>query len=508
MSFAQTVDAFNAYLDKMQACRTGSAMLYWDNRTTGNKGGLRTRAKAQSILEEECFRLSVAPEMKAFLDALDAHEGELDEITAAKRRLAGKQYRDGVNVPPELVREFSEQVIQAEEVWEHAKSQNDFASFAPFLKRNIELTETIARLKKPALAGENGVYNSLLDDYEAGLTTDALDVFFAKLRARIVPLLKRVTASQKAPDRAFLKTPVPIEKQRALSYVLAELAGYDLTRGEIRETEHPFSLSFSKYDSRVTTHYYEKDFLSSAFSVLHECGHSIYEQGKGDDIAETLLDDGVSMAIHESQSRFYENIIGRSEAFWRFALPRIKPILGGAFEDVTPRQMYEAANAVRPSLIRIEADELTYALHIMVRYELEKELFRRGAASVDVMALPELWNAKYQEYLGITPPDDRQGILQDVHWAGAMFGYFPSYAQGSAYGAQMLAYMQREFDVYAEVEAGRLARITAWLNRHIHRYGSLYEPADLFRKIAGEDLNADYFADYLEKKYTALYELN
>jgi carboxypeptidase Taq len=504
----KALEGFNTLLDRIMVYRTALVSMYWDNTAGISPGGVRTRAKAIAALSVEIFKMRVGDEMKGYLDVLDAHKSGLDELNAAKHRIMRKEYYDSANIPPELIHEVSAFRVESEDVWKKAKNADDFGMFAPYLKRGIGYAERLAKLRAPEIAAEKGVYNALLDGYEPGMNTDALDGFFGTLRQRIIPLLKRVTESGKVIDRSFVLNPVSIDKQREIARVLSEIVGYDLHHGNISETEHPCCMSVSKYDVRIFTHYHENDFLSSVYGVLHECGHAIYDQGSSGEIAETVLDGGRYMSIHESQSRFYENMIGRSEEFWNCALPKIKHLLGGAYKDVTPRMMYEAANTAVPGLIRVEADELTYALHVMVRYEIEKEIFTLGAENVDVMSLPQMWNDKYQEYLGLTPPDYKTGVLQDVHWSGVMFGYFPSYALGSAYAAHMLHYMKEEMDVNAEIGRGNIAPVTAWLNEHIHRHGSVYEPVELFARIKGEKMNADYLADYLEEKYAKLYSLN
>ena len=272
----------------------------------------------------------------------------------------------------------------------------------------------------------------------------------------------------------------------------------------IAESEHPFTMNFNNKDVRITTHYYENNFLSSMFSVIHEGGHALYELGADDKYNHTLLYGGVSMGIHESQSRFYENLIGRSKAFSAYVLPKLKELFPEQMADVDVDTFYRSINHVQPSLIRIEADELTYCLHIMVRYEMEKQLISGTLAVKDV---PDAWNRLYQEYLGVQVPDDAQGCLQDIHWSFGDLGYFPSYALGSAYGAQMLAVMQQELgDVYTDVEKGDLSRITGWLRRHIHQYASFKKPGQLFEEACGT-FDAKYYTDYLTEKYSALYHL-
>jgi carboxypeptidase Taq len=395
---------------------------------------------------------------------------------------------------------MSETRNMAKMVWEKAKRENDFAAFAPWLQRNIEHAKKLARLIGP----DRDPMDTLLDEHEPGMTSQALDVFFANLRERIVPLLRRVQTCAKKIDAGVLQRGAPVCAQKKISALMMRAAGYDLSRGELRETEHPFSSSFGKYDSRITTHYHEDRFASSLFSVLHECGHSIYEQNKDDRIADTPLDRGVSSAIHESQSRFYENIVGRSRAFISFIFGDLKALLGGALADMTEETLYEAVNAVTPSLIRIEADELTYSLHIMVRYEIERLMM---AENVDVMLLPGLWNEKMREYLGVAVPDDARGILQDVHWSQGLFGYFPSYALGSAYAAQILWAMRKDLDVDAALVRGNIAALTAWLAERLQRYGSMYELQELLIKATGEAFNPAHYIRYLEDKFTGLYGL-
>jgi len=494
-----TVKQFKELLEKMKMLEGALGTVYFDALTGAPRGGADSRAKRMGFLQAEIFSLLVSDEMKNCLDTLAAHEDSLDEITRAMLRETRRNYEKEANIPVETVRAYSELTSKAHIVWEDAKASNDFASFAPYLER-------IIAMKKEMLAyrgSDELPYNQLLDDYEPGQTMETLDVFFAKLKAAIVPFFKELKESGKQIDTNFKHHPVAIEAQREISDMLAEKVGYDLNRGMIRETEHPFCITIGgRDDVRITTHYHEMNFLSSFYSVIHECGHAIYEQNKKDEIAGTILDDGVSMGIHESQSRLYENVIGRSRAFWGYICDELKTKLPDQFAPVTADMLYTATNQVEASLIRIEADELTYPLHIMVRYELEKLLF---SGDVDVYDLPRLWNEKMEEYLGITPPDDARGILQDVHWSEGLMGYFPSYAIGSAYAAQFWAYMEREMDVYGLIQKGEFAPITDWLKNHIHAHGLLYTPTELVHRIAGEQLNVEYYIAYLTQKFRGIY---
>ena len=318
-----------------------------------------------------------------------------------------------------------------------------------------------------------------------------------------MPLIRRV---QQAPpiENGFLHAHYPVEKQRLLSDYLMQVLGLDRDHCGIAETEHPYTTDFNHDDVRITTHYFEDDVASSMYSVIHEGGHAIYELGIDPDYDYTALSGGVSMGIHESQSRFFENLIGRSEAFITAIWPKLTELFPEQLAGADAHAFYRAVNRAEPSLIRTEADELTYCMHVMVRYELEKRLI---AGDLAVAELPAAWNALYKEYLGIDVPDDRRGCLQDSHWSGGSIGYFPSYALGSAYGPQILHVMERDLgDIYADVAQGDLSRIKAWLREHIHRYGCLYPSGELFTRTCGQ-FDAKYYTDYLVKKYTELYDL-
>ncbi len=495
-----TLQDFRAYLDKINALECMTSLAYYDFETDMPEGAREAWGKKLAIAQSEAFAMQTGETMGNFLRALTGHEAALDEVNAAIVRNVRRDYEKYKRIPPAFMREMAEARSVAQIAWEKAKRGSDFAAFAPHLQKNIAYAKQYARLIRP----DGDPYDTLLDEYEQGMTTEALDRFFTSLRERIVPLLKRIAASPKKIDKSFLAREVPIGTQKEISALMMRAVGYDESRGQIRETEHPFSVSFGKYDARITTHYHARAFTASLFSVLHECGHAMYEQNKADRIADTVLDRGASMATHESQSRFYENIVGRSRAFIGHHFVAMQGLLGPSFSDVTEEAFFEAVNAVEPSLIRVEADELTYSLHIMVRYEMER-LFM--AKDIDVMDLPALWNEKMREYLGVDVPDDARGILQDVHWCHASIGYFPSYALGSAYAAQLLRAMRRDVDVDAELAKGNVAALTAWLTERLQQYGAMVEPGELLARATGEAFNPAYYAEYLEGKFTRLYGL-
>ncbi|MCL2573204.1 MAG: carboxypeptidase M32 [Defluviitaleaceae bacterium] len=501
MNLEATIMEFKAHLEKMKMYQSAMSVMSFDDATIAPKGATADRAKRNGFFAAELFALSTGEKMKSLLEALEPHKEELDVNTAAMYRLVKKNYDKSVKIPIDKIRAFRELTSKANDVWEKARKDNDFAAFAPYLRDIVAARKEMVEFVR---TDDAPTYDYLLDDYEEGATMAMYDEYFAKVRAAIVPLLKGVMESKKKINYELVKMSVDIETQRKISEYAAKMVGYDLNRGYIGETAHPFCSTFSRNDVRITTRYDENDFLSSFYSILHECGHALYEQNTGEDIAGTVLARGVSMGIHESQSRFYENVIGRSKGFWEYATNGLKEILPQSYKDVTATEFYEAANLAGPSLIRVEADELTYSLHIMVRYEIERMLFTED---IDIMELPAIWNKKFEEYLGITPPNDAMGVLQDIHWSFGGMGYFPTYSIGSAYSAQFLSYMKREMDFDALVKKGDFATITAWLVDKIHRHGSIHTPKDLVHKIAGEQLNADYYVDYLNEKFKSLYEI-
>ena len=319
-----------------------------------------------------------------------------------------------------------------------------------------------------------------------------------------MPLLRRVVEEGKPIREDFMSRPVPIPQQEAMSRYLLELEGLRKSALVLMTTEHPFTTNFGREDVRVTTHYHEDSFISNVFTTLHEGGHALFMQNEPEEFQQNHCDNNMSNAMHETISRFYENLIGRSEAFISLVAPKIRELSGGTFDDISDRELYEAVNVARPSLIRTEADELSYCLHIMVRYEIEKA-FMNGEITVD--EIPALWNAKYKEYLGVDVPDDARGCLQDVHWSGFAFGYFPSYALGNAYGVQILRTMEKDFDVQAAIRAGELTKIRDWLKERVFSIASVSTPDEWIRAVTGESLNVNYYLDYLEDQFTRLYEL-
>ncbi|MCL2168654.1 MAG: carboxypeptidase M32 [Defluviitaleaceae bacterium] len=494
----QVIQEFRAYAEEMRMYMQAMAIMSFDANTVAPKAGVAARGKRNAFFSKKMYAMVTGEKMKGFLDALEGKE--LDPITAGLYRVAKKNYDKNTKVPMQLVGEFSQLTAEANVAWEKARKEDDFEYFAPYLEKILAKSKEIVGYR---VSEGQHPYNLLLDDFEEGMTMEIYDEFFAKLRATIVPLLKMITESGKKPEAEFMSAFVSKADQEKISDFTAKMIGFRMEHGLITESTHPFCSGSHKTDVRMTTRYDENDFASSFYSILHESGHAIYEQNTADEIAETPLSRGVSTGLHESQSRFYENMIGRSKEFWQYITEELKTYLPDDFKNVTPEQFYRAVNQAQPSLIRVEADELTYSLHVMVRYEIERMLFND---EITVRQLPEVWNKKFEEYLGVTPPNNTLGVLQDIHWSWGMFGYFPTYSLGSAYAAQFFAQMQKDgLDVKGLIAKGDFAAITAWLTDKLHRHGSIYPPAKLLKDICGEQLNADYYTTYLKEKFEELY---
>jgi len=479
-----------------------SALLDWDANTGAPKKGVPMFSKAKGTLSAEIFKLLTSEEMGDCLEVLTSAEGqaELDDITRAAVRYRKREYDNFKKVPAELHKELVIHASNAHTVWVEAKQTNNFAHFEPTLAKMVDLQRRLIE----CYGYEGHPYDALLDGYEPGLTVAKLDPLFKDLRDKTVQLLKRLMNSKDRPSNKVLFEEYDVEKQKEFNLFILPKLGYDLSAGRLDISEHPFAQSINTGDVRITTRYKKNDLRSSLFGTIHECGHALYEQGINPAFEETAIRRGTSFGIHESQSRFLENMVGRSYPFWTYFyddlqrhFPRLKSL---PLED-----FYRAINTVEPSFIRVEADELTYNLHIMVRYEIEKALMN---GEIEVKELPRIWNEKMEEYLGIVPPTDTLGVLQDVHWSFGGFGYFPSYSLGNLYAAQILNTIEREIpDFYTLIANGEFAVIREWLRENIHQHGAMYTPDELIVKVTGEELNAEYLVKYLEEKYSKIYRL-
>ena len=460
-------------LDEIEAYGRCVGKVSFDMECCAPEEGIEKAGEDMAILGKRLYRLTHAPRYCALIEELHA-DGE--GLTAVQKKAVEHlydRYARTKNISAKLDYEMDLASNKAYGAWLKAKKANDFSLFRDSLGELIRYQRLVVEKRDERKAT---VYDTCLDDMEKGGSIGQLDAFFAALKARIVPLLERIVKEGKPIREDFMSRPVPI----------------------------PVTTNFGRNDVRVTTHYHEESFISNVFTTLHEGGHALFMQNEPRELFKEHCADNMSNAMHETISRFYENLIGRSEAFIRYVAPKLRELSGGIFDDVSERELYEAVNVARPSLIRTEADELSYCLHILIRYELEKA-FVNGEITVD--EIPALWNAKYKAYLGVDVPDDAQGCLQDVHWSSVYFGYFPSYALGNACGAQILAAMNRDFDVDAAVAAGDLGKLRDWLTAHAFSIASLSTPDEWIRAVTGEGLNVNYYLDYLEDKFTRLYEL-
>ena len=498
-SVAQALDAFNKHQATMAAYNHALGVLFHDGSTVAPAESWSGRGQTMGVMSGIIYELETKPENGELLTYLEDHAEELTPMQRRQVEVMRKSYDQMHKIPAQEYVEYSVLMNDAQNIWEKAKRSNDFASFAPYLEKIVAFNKKFAGYYNPEMAP----YDALLNEYEEGMNMQTLDAFFGQLRSTIVPLLEKVMQEPQIDD-SFLEQCYPIEIQRKLSDYLMEVLGLDRKYCGIAESEHPYTTNFNNKDVRITTHYYADNLASSMYSVIHEGGHALYELGADDVYNFTNLTGGVSMGIHESQSRFYENIIGRSRPFIEVVFPKIRELFPEQLADVDAERFYKAVNKAQPSLIRTESDELTYALHIMVRYEIEKQLIDGTLAVADV---PAQWNRLYKEYLGIDVPNDTLGCLQDSHWSGGAIGYFPSYALGSAYGPQLLHSMESDLgDIDTLVAQGDLSAVTGWLKEKIHRHASFVKPGQLFEAVCGK-FDATYFTGYLTRKYTELYGL-
>ncbi|GAA4860790.1 carboxypeptidase [Paenibacillus vulneris] len=501
--FEQKLTDFKEYLKKMKSYEEAIGLLYWDMRTGAPKKGIATRSEVVGMLSGEYFALSVSEQMGEMLEYFKEPD-TYAQLSRTDRTIVDeckKEYDRSKKIPQKLHQEYVVLTSQAESVWEEAKEASDYKMFQPYLEKIVATNLEFIKL----WGYEGHKYNTLLDMYEPGMTVSKLDQVFGALREKVVPLLAAIQQSNHKPTTGFLQQTFEKEKQKQFSLFILKQMGYDFEAGRLDETVHPFATGLNPGDVRITTRYLLDDVNSALFGTIHEGGHALYEQNISPKLIGTPLCTGTSMGIHESQSRFWENMIGRSRPFWRRYFGDLQQNYPGQFASVSVEDYYRATNEVKPSLIRIEADELTYNLHIMVRYEIEKALF---SESVSVADLPEVWNEKYKEYLGVVPNNDGEGVLQDVHWAGGSFGYFPSYALGNMYAAQIGRTLRKELPDFDQlIEEGKLLPIKDWLTDKIYQYGKELSPNEIILQVTGEELNPDYLVDYLTEKYSDIYKL-
>ncbi|MGI6756015.1 MAG: carboxypeptidase M32 [Atopobiaceae bacterium] len=496
---AQDIEKINTLERHLYAHRYAKRTLECHAATIDPPKATADRGEALAIFEEEDHELMMDPDLKVALDHLSAHAQELDEITRAQVKVLSRTRDDMVRVTAEDQSALTRLTCEANVVWTRAKQNNDWESFEPYVDKLVSLMKRIAHEKNPAL----DAYDVWLDTFERGTSCAFYDKFFAEVRDSVVPLLMDIRALGKQVRRDVIDGRFDVARQWDLARDLAKLVGVDMDGWWLSSTEHPFSEAMTSNYTMCAAHVYEHDVTSNMFTMLHECGHNSYEEGVNPRLNYTSLSGGTSAGIHEGQSRFFENYIGRDRAFTPSLLSLMQKHFPGQMGRVTPQQFWLAINRVEPQPIRIHADELTYPLHIMIRYEIEQLLFSGEATAHDV---PALWRERYKRYLGVMVPSDTEGALQDSHWSTGYFGYFPTYALGGAYGAQLKAQMISDGIAWTDdLSKGDLTNIREWLRTHIWQYGRSKDPKELIVDACGTDFDPSFYTRYLGEKYRALY---
>jgi carboxypeptidase Taq len=506
----KTVDALTTRLLEIQRINSAASLLSWDQETYMPAGGGEARAEQISTLQGIAHQKFVSPEIERLLATwINLETGELhdslgetwDEPSRSLLREVWRDFRRAKKLPSDFVITLSRECSLAQQVWVEAKENQAFLQFLP----NLRTVLSLKRKEAEYLDYKDSPYNALLDAYEPGSTIAALRPLFTQVKGRLVPLLKNIQQSSVQIDDTMLFHTFDQARQLEFGRMVLTAMGYDFERGRLDLSAHPFTTSFHPTDVRVTTRVHEHDLQSCLFSCIHEGGHGLYDQGLDPRYYGTPLGDSVSLGIHESQSRMWENCVGRSRPFWHFFYPMLQQTFHHQLRALDVDQFYAAINRVKPSLIRVEADELTYNLHIMLRFEIEQDLIEGRTQPED---LPEIWNQKMEEYLGIRPSNDAEGVLQDVHWSLGAFGYFPTYTLGNLYSVQF--YEQAKLEIphlEDEIAAGQLMVLRRWLEQKIHRWGRMFTPDHLARRVTGKSLDPEPFLSYVEKKYGELYQL-
>jgi carboxypeptidase Taq len=499
----RSYDELKLRLAEVQDLGTVAMLLAWDQRTMMPRGGAPARAEQlatvtrlahERFISEEIGRLAeeLAPWAEEFVD--------YDSVEASLLRVVRRDWAKASRVPPELQAEMSRAAALAQPEWEQARAASDFARFLPHLERSLELRRQYIECFDPAEED----YDILLDDYEPGMKTAEVRAVFRELRDGLVPLIAEIGKKPDAVDDSFLRAEFPIEAQKQVERAILDAFGFTSDEWRLDETVHPFASRGGPNDIRLTTRHHP-DSLSSLFASMHEFGHGLYEHSVDPALYRTPLQRGASLGVHESQSRMWENFVGRSRPFWRRFYPVVREAFPGTMNGVDAEGFYRAVSKVEPSLIRIEADEATYNLHIIIRFELEQELVTGRLAAAD---LPEAWDAKMAEYLGVEVPDVADGCLQDTHWATGAFGYFPTYALGNVISAQLWERIRDDIPELEElVERGDFAPLRDWLREHVHRHGRKFMPGELVERVVGGPIDPQPLLRHLRAKFGEMYAL-
>jgi len=495
-----------AKTEDLMVLQTAEGIIHWDMETMMPPGAVEQRSQQLSLLSRIHHKMSTDPEIGKLLDAIQASP-EHEALGQAEKRniyLIKKSYREQTSLPEKLVADLAKQEVITVNVWKKAKAQKNFNLFKADLQKLLDLSKQAAEILMKVKETKTS-YEAAIDNFEPKMTADQITATFSQLQQGLKQLIGKIQASPNKPDTAILYLPVPAENQRQIAQLLTQTLGYDTVssaaHGRIDETEHPFTTGYYD-DVRITTHYYLNNYANSIFSVLHETGHALYEQNLNPKWKYQPIGSTCSYGIHESQSRLYENVIGRSKEFWTSFMPKLKKAVPN-LANVELDQFVHAINKVEPSKIRIEADEVTYNLHVIIRFEIERDLF---ADKIAVNELPEVWNQKYAEYLGVKVENDSEGVMQDTHWASGLYGYFPSYTLGNIYSGQITAAITKDLPNWRnQLSQGKLNLVNDWLKKNIYSQGDLNDPEELIKKATGRNLDSEPYLQYLNEKYGNLY---
>ncbi|RPI99048.1 MAG: carboxypeptidase M32 [Chloroflexi bacterium] len=498
----EKVDQLKQRLADVVNLRQAASLLGWDQQVNMPSGGAHARAEQLATLSKLAHEMFASDDVGKLLDEAAAEVAGMDVSNndAALVRVARHDYDLETRLPTALVEEIARTSTLAHEVWAKARAENNFAAFVPMLEKIFDLM----RQQASALGYTDRPYDALLDQYEPNMKTADVERLFEELRTELVPFVASIFERLDAVDRKPIYLHYPEDKQAEFGLKVIKQLGYDMTRGRQDKSVHPFTTTFSINDVRITTRYYEDYMPTALFGSIHEAGHAMYEQGSDQSLEGTMLAGGTSLGVHESQSRLWENVVGRSRGFWRYYYPQLQATFPEQLGQVDLEAFYRAINSASRSLIRVEADEVTYNLHIMLRFELENALLEERLAVKD---LRDAWNAKMEQYLGITPPNDgKEGVLQDVHWSSCLVGYFPTYSLGNFLAAQYWDKALADVpSIPSDIERGDFSTLLDWLRQNIHQYGRKYWPPELTERITGESIQVRSFLKYLKTKYTEIY---
>jgi len=498
----EKLEILQTKLKEIKNLHDAAALLGWDQQVYMPPGGAEARAEQLATLDTLAHERFTADEIGQLLTDLAGAGYEYDSDEAALLRVARRDYDRARKLPATLVADMSRTFSLGQQIWTKARAENDFDQFADILTKIVDLNIQ----KAEALGYDDHLYDALLDEFEPEMKTAEVARVFDSLKAELVPLVQAITEQGEAVDDAFLRQPYDETAQWDFGMIPLKAIGFDLNRGRQDKSVHPFTTSFSVNDVRITTRVHTDTFPSSLFSTLHEGGHALYEQNSAPPLEGTFLAGGTSLGIHESQSRMWENILGRGREFWQYYYPQLQEFFSAQLSNVSRENFYRAINKVAPSFIRVEADEVTYNLHIFLRFELEQELV---TGRLSVPDLPAAWNAKMESYLGLTPPNDALGVLQDIHWSIGALGYFPTYALGNVLSGQFFGQIRQEMpDLSEQFSRGEFEPLLTWFVDKIHRHGRKYTANELLQRVTGApSIEAGPYLAYIKQKFTDIYGL-